>query len=137
MMLPTMNEVSEKLRIKYDQAVHSKVILSSKQQKAELVDLENHKKIHPGKLIYFNNSPDYCKANSKYDIAGITGRKCTMNTNCTSSSYHCSNLCCGQGEEQYTVTINKPCNCRFVWCCEVKCHYCSVTKTRHRCKSKH
>jgi len=133
MILPTMKEVAMKLKIKYNKAIHSKVISSSNEQKAAVVDLANNKKIHPEKLIYFTNSPNYCKANSTYDIVGTAGRECTMNTNHISS---CNNLCCGHGEEEYKVKISKPCMCKFIWCCEVRCKTCYETIARHRCKSK-
>ena len=114
MLLPTMDEVAMILKMKYNQAVS---------------------KIDPEKLIYFENSPDYCKANPKYNITGITGRECTKNDNHISHSRHCSNLCCDHGYEKFQKKVPKPCNCRFVWCCKVECDTCHVYETRHRCKS--
>jgi len=134
MMFPGMSEVTKQLKMKYHQASHThlKVVSSSKQKEPQIVDWE---KTHSGKLIYFKNSPNYCKANPTYDIAGTAGRECTTNATLISSSHHCNNLCCHHGFEQYEKDIPKACNCKFVWCCEVKCETCDVKVKRHRCKA--
>ena len=123
MMLPKMENVAKKLKIRYE---HSVYLPSG-------VDMVNQTK---RKLIYFNNSISYCAPNPDYDIDGIAGRECTINSSHISSSRHCSNLCCDHGHEEFTAKSPQPCNCKFIWCCKVECDTCYESKLRHRCKSK-
>ena len=122
MILPKMENVARKLKMKYQQSVNLTV--------PSIVDMQNQE------FIYFNNSIDYCVPNPNYDIYGVEGRQCTINNNHTSSSHHCNNLCCDHGHEEFTVQVPQACNCKFVWCCDVKCDTCHTTVTKHRCKSK-
>ena len=108
LVLPTMDEVTMKLKMKYDK--------------------KNHQRVHPGKMIYFNNSPNYCIANPEYNITGTVGRECTLNN--TSHSHHCDNLCCGHGYDTYIV--REACKCIIIWCCIVKCSVCHSIEYRCR-----
>ena len=90
MELPTMEQVAMVLKKQYDQSVYS-MILPSPSQQVLVVERENLQEVHPGRMIYFDRSPDYCTANPYYRIVGIAGRECTLTTN-TSSSHHCNNL---------------------------------------------
>ena len=121
MELPTMGEVAEVLRKKYDQSVL-------------VVERENLTKVHAEEMIYFDQSPDYCTADPNYNIIGIAGRECTLKAN-TASSHHCDNLCCDHGYETFTNTTEKPCGCKFVWCCRVECGVCHETIERHTCRN--
>ena len=131
--LPTMEQVAMELKKQYDQSVYS-MILPSPSQQVLVVERENLHEVHPGRMIYFDRSPDYCTANPYYRIVGIAGRECTLTTN-TSSSHHCNNLCCDHGYEKFTYTREKPCNCRFVWCYVVRCETCIELVTIHRCRN--
>ena len=131
LVLPTMDEVVTKLKTKYHQSVHAVIISSS--ARALTVERKNFRKVDPGKMIYFNLSPDYCIPDPDYNIKGITGRECALND--TSSSYHCNNLCCDHGYETLTHREGKLC-CKFIWCCKIKCKFCYETTITHRCKSK-
>ena len=127
MMLPKMEEIAEKLKMKYDNAL---CITAPRQEEPDGGNNAEEK------LIYSNCSVDYCTANSEYDIHGIAGRECTLNSSHTSSSHHCSNLCCGFGNEKYIRKIAYPCKCKIVWCCEVKCETCYRKEVKDRCKGK-
>ena len=132
LVLPTMDKVATKLETKYHQSSHA-VIFPLSEQQVLVVERENHQKVHPGKMIYFKPSPNYCITDPDYNIKGIAGRECALND--TSSSYHCNNLCCDHGYETLTNKEAKLC-CRFIWCCRVKCKICYETKITHKCKSK-
>ena len=132
--LPTMGEVAVKLKMKYEQSSHSMILPSSGQQHVLVVERENQQRIHPEKMIYFSRSPDYCIPNPDYNIGGIAGRECTLND--TSLSHHCDNLCCDHGYITYTHRVQKPCECKFIWCCRAECKICYETKIKNRCKNK-
>ena len=132
--LPTMDEVARKLKMKYEQSSHSMLLSASGQQHALVVERENQQRVHPEKMIHFSRSPDYCIANTHYNIAGTVGRECILND--TSISHHCNNLCCDHGYTTYTYRIQRPCKCKFIWCCRAECKICYETKKKNRCKNK-
>ena len=119
-----LKHVAEKLKLKYEQSLY---IAPTSLPQQERLGAER-------KLICFNKSVDYCTADPDYNIIGTAGRQCTVHGKSASSSHHCNNLCCGRGEEEYTITFPQPCNCKFVWCCKVVCDTCYETEERHRCK---
>ena len=130
MKLPKLEELAEELKIKYEQSLY--IAPSSLPQ--EGLGVDNEKKTE-GKLIYFKELVDYCTADPLYNIFGTIGRECIANDEHDTSSNHCSNLCCGRGEEEFTKIIKKPCECEFIWCCKVVCKKtCFEKQTRHRCK---
>ena len=130
MELPTMGELAEVLKKKYDQSVYSMTIPSQKE--ILVVEKENLTEVHAEEMIYFDQSPDYCRADPNYNIIGIAGRECTLTAN-TASSHHCDNLCCDHGYETFTNTTTKPCDCKFVWCCRIECEVCY--ETWHTCRN--
>ena len=125
-----LKHVAGKLKLKYEQSLY---IAPTSLPQQEGLGADNEKDAE-GKLIYFNKSVDYCTADPNYNIIGIAGRECTVDGKSASSSHHCNNLCCGRGEEEYTITITLPCNCKFFWCCKVVCDTCYETRKKHRCK---
>ena len=130
MKLPKLEELAKKLKIKYEQSL----CIAPSSLPQEGLGVDNEKKAE-GKLIYFKELVDYCTANPLYSISGTIGRECIVDDKHHSSSNHCSNLCCGRGEEEFTVIIKNPCKCKFIWCCKVEClETCSKEETRHRCK---
>ena len=134
MKLPTMDKVADVLRKQYDRSIYSMILPSPSQQQVLVVERENLQEVHAERMIYFDQSPDYCTADPYYSIAGIAGRDCTLKAD-TSSSLHCNNLCCDHGYEKFAYILHKPCNCRFVWCCKVECEVCYETVIRHRCRN--
>lgn len=72
-------------------------------------------------LVYVEESPDYCSPDSRLGVLGTQNRRC----NSTSlSSDNCSLLCCGRGYQVMVDELEEDCNCKFVWCCQVKCDKC-------------
>ena len=132
MELPTMDEVADVLKKKYDQSSYAMIIPSPSPQQVLVVERENLQEVHTKKMIYFVPSPNYCIADPYYNITGIAGRECTLDD--TSSSGHCDNLCCDHGYETFTLEVAKLCKCKFIWCCKVECGTCYITETRYRCR---
>ena len=88
------------------------------------------------KLVYYDKSPDYCKKNKKLEIPGVEGRECEA-TNPTELQ-KCTELCqaCGLKAKTFITTRKEKCNCKFVWCCLVKCQTCKRKVTTVKCVSR-
>ena len=78
-------------------------------------------------LVFLEESPDYCEPDFSKDIVGPKGRECR-------DPEHCQKLCCGRGWESHRELKEEPCNCKFIWCCEVKCDTCVRAVDRHFCR---
>lgn len=76
-------------------------------------------KLH-GHLLYMDPSPKLCST-------GVGGRKC-------SSPENCATLCCGGGYNTVTKNTVRPCNCRWVNCCSVRCGKCVEERKIFFCK---
>lgn len=81
-------------------------------------------------LVYAEQSLNYCNPIERYNIKGTKGRTCSERR---SDANSCETLCCGRGykteirEEKYT------CDCKFQYCCVLKCNTCTRRKVIHKC----
>uniref|UniRef100_A0A0N5B007 Protein Wnt n=1 Tax=Syphacia muris TaxID=451379 RepID=A0A0N5B007_9BILA len=76
-------------------------------------------------LVFLDESPDYCTENLENDVLGPKGRECGSN---------CNVLCCGRGWIEVKKYVEEQCNCKFIWCCEVKCDRCIKEIVKNYCK---
>uniref|UniRef100_A0A8C4X138 Protein Wnt n=1 Tax=Eptatretus burgeri TaxID=7764 RepID=A0A8C4X138_EPTBU len=77
------------------------------------------------KLVYMEDSPDFCGRNDSLGAAGAAGRECRRpGGNSTSNS--CMQLCttCGLRVTERKIEVTVTCNCTFTWCCKVTCDHC-------------
>ncbi|KAM3587958.1 uncharacterized protein V6R79_017626 [Siganus canaliculatus] len=82
-------------------------------------------------LVYLNKSPNYCLEEQRRGVPGTRGRRCNRTS---SGSDGCSLLCCGRGYNTHVVRSVQRCQCKFVWCCYVRCHRCESMNDMHTCK---
>ncbi|XP_033471050.1 protein Wnt-16 [Epinephelus lanceolatus] len=82
-------------------------------------------------LIFFNKSPNYCVEDRRRGIAGTRGRRCNRTS---TGSDSCVLLCCGRGYNTHLVRHVQRCECKFVWCCYVRCRRCESMNDMHTCK---
>nr|ACJ64868.1 Wnt2-1 [Schmidtea mediterranea] len=83
------------------------------------------------KLVYIDNSQDYCIQDPSIGHPGTGGREC----NYTSSQHDsCQELCCHRGHLTYEMVVEENCDCKFFWCCEVRCKICRRKVFVYRCK---
>lgn len=82
-------------------------------------------------LVYLEQSPDYCNSDRANGTLGTRGRICDKDQKATNS---CDLLCCGRGYVSYTEEVFTKCDCKFQWCCQVKCRTCRNTRQIHICK---
>eukprot|EP00117_Sycon_ciliatum_P038761 scpid87278/ scgid3068/ Protein Wnt-5a len=82
-------------------------------------------------LVYVKESPDFCVANGTIGVAGTARRRCKENSK---ASDGCELLCCGNGYFETRAVKREQCECKFVWCCEVKCQWCHKVYRYFHCK---
>lgn len=83
-------------------------------------------------LVYFDESPDYCKANELLNIPGVEGRVCESTKD---NLKQCEKLCtsCGLKAKMTVITRTIRCNCKFEWCCRVTCEECKEDVVKITC----
>uniref|UniRef100_T1DBK4 Protein Wnt n=1 Tax=Dendrocoelum lacteum TaxID=27895 RepID=T1DBK4_9PLAT len=100
-------------------------------QKDLILDRNPFRRPSKRKLVYFNDSPDFCTEDLIIGHPGTGGREC----NDTSKEHDsCSDLCCNRGHHTYEMIVEENCDCKFFWCCEVRCKICRRKKFVYRCR---
>ncbi|XP_007903164.1 protein Wnt-16 [Callorhinchus milii] len=82
-------------------------------------------------LVYIKKSPNYCVEDRSAGIAGTRGRQCNRTSHAADG---CNLLCCGRGYNTHVVRHVERCDCKFVWCCYVRCRKCETMTDVHTCK---
>ena len=83
------------------------------------------------RLVYLKQSPDFCQINATLGTYGTARRVCHTNSHGDDS---CDLLCCGNGQYEERNVVRRQCECRFVWCCDVKCSTCLYARKTYHCK---
>ncbi|XP_029471813.1 protein Wnt-2 [Rhinatrema bivittatum] len=83
-------------------------------------------------LVYFENSPDYCIKDRLAGSLGTAGRVCNQTSRGMDS---CDVMCCGRGYDTSRITRLAKCECKFHWCCAVRCKDCLETIDVRTCKA--
>ncbi|XP_014678401.1 PREDICTED: protein Wnt-8b-like [Priapulus caudatus] len=90
-------------------------------------------------LVYLEPSPDYCRTNiTEAGSVGTVGRLCSrrkVDSAHRSERKSCKVLCksCGLKVRKRTIELLTSCNCKFQWCCDVKCEECRETVEKLTC----
>ena len=126
--LPTFREIGERLKERYDGAVEVKF-----NKRGTKLKRKHNRYNKPNKedLMYLQQSPDYCGINTETGSLGTIGRECNKGSDGMDG---CNLMCCGRGYNTFKKTLIERCNCKFVWCCHVKCKTCESVKDVHVCK---
>ncbi|XP_046859622.1 protein Wnt-1-like isoform X2 [Xenia sp. Carnegie-2017] len=129
--IPEFKKVGRVLKEKFDGASRVELEQNSSGRRITFTPVvKNHKPPTRADLIYYENSPDFCTKNSKVGSLGTVGRECNSTSMGTDG---CDLLCCGRGSRHVYKTINRPCHCKFEWCCKVKCQSCPERTNIHLC----
>lgn len=128
--LPDFDSIGATLKQRYALAVEVK----RRKRKKERVLVP----IAPGQatfaedeLIYYVKSPDYCSPDEQTGSVGTRGRLCDP---ATSGPGNCNTMCCGRGADNFTMEVQERCECKYYWCCYVKCKTCSKILNLSQCK---
>ena len=46
----------------------------------------------------------------------------------------CRSMCCGRGHVTLLMNVTRRCDCKYYWCCYVRCRTCQLTVETHRCR---
>ncbi|KAM8892749.1 protein Wnt-2 isoform 2-T2 [Spinachia spinachia] len=82
-------------------------------------------------LVYLEDSPDYCVWDPESGSMGTGGRVCNRTSRGVDS---CEVMCCGRGYDTSRVSWSTKCECKFHWCCAVRCSDCQQQVDVHTCK---
>lgn len=93
--------------------------------------LDEYKKPLQRDLVYINHSPTYCDRDEQERIPGTIGRECNKTS---TGEDGCKLMCCGRGYDTHEIVRRWRCNCKFHWCCYVKCKKCKERMEVFRCK---
>ncbi|CAG5127970.1 unnamed protein product, partial [Candidula unifasciata] len=128
--LPSFDTIGATLKERYALAVE----VRRKRVKKEKV-LEP---IHKGKpsfqsdeFVYYEKSPDYCSPDEKTGSVGTIGRLCEADTRLPGN---CESMCCGRGHDNFTMEVTERCECKYYWCCYVKCNTCVKILKLNQCR---
>ncbi|KAJ8418213.1 hypothetical protein AAFF_G00139220 [Aldrovandia affinis] len=101
---------------------------------------ETFSSISRKELVHLEDSPDYCLENKTLGLPGTEGRECVRKGKNLSrwEKRSCKRLCgeCGLAVEERKADMVSSCNCKFHWCCAVKCEQCRKTVTKYFCVKK-
>uniref|UniRef100_A0A673BBW4 Protein Wnt n=1 Tax=Sphaeramia orbicularis TaxID=375764 RepID=A0A673BBW4_9TELE len=115
-----------------DRYEHSIQVLDRSRKKVRKKEREHRRvPVDKYKLIHFNKSPNYCLEDRRLGVAGTRGRRCNRSSH---GSDGCNLLCCGRGYNTHVVRHVERCECKFVWCCYVRCRRCESMNDMHTCK---
>ncbi|KAI6198266.1 Protein Wnt [Aphelenchoides fujianensis] len=130
--LPSLDVIAQQLKERYKLAHQIGQPQDSTGSKSDARSARDpfNTKLEP-ELIFIRPSPSYCDESSEWGSLGTRDRECTHNTTDSSS---CENLCCGRGFNTQQIKLSEQCNCRFKYCCVVKCDVCERLVEKHYCK---
>ncbi|XP_064643247.1 protein Wnt-4-like isoform X2 [Lineus longissimus] len=126
---PSFREVGAKLKEKFDGA--TEVDQQRVGTRRQLMPINTQYKPHTtGDLVYMDASPDFCEPDKETGSLGTHGRLCNKDSKAIDG---CDLMCCGRGFKTKKRTVIERCNCKFYWCCYVKCKECRKEVEEHRC----
>ncbi|NXC51135.1 WNT16 protein, partial [Penelope pileata] len=127
--MSSFEEIGRFLKDKYENSIQISDKLKKKLRRKE----KSQRKIPIQKedLLYVNKSPNYCVEDQKLGIPGTQGRECNRTSDGPDG---CNLLCCGRGYNTHVVRHVERCECKFVWCCYVRCRRCETMTDVHTCK---
>jgi len=124
---PSLKHIGHVLTKRYSSAMQVVVPSTAK----SLPPSSDGKKIGDKELVYTEGSPTYCEKENLFGSIGTQGRRCDRTPG---SVQNCDIMCCNRGYRRKIVTYTEDCNCKFVWCCELKCQKCTHVEEHYYCK---
>lgn len=118
--LPNFRLVGDHIKEKFDGATEVEVKLIG--SRMVLVPRNPNYKPHTiVDLVYIDRSPDFCAANPNTGSLGTQGRFCNRTSQAIDG---CELMCCNRGYTTHQEPRSERCDCKFYWCCYVKCRQC-------------
>ncbi|XP_066505558.1 protein Wnt-8a-like [Hoplias malabaricus] len=141
MQLSDFREVGNYLKIKYDQSrkleMDKRRVRAGNSAENRGAITDTFGSIARSELVHLEDSPDYCARNVSLGLPGTEGRECLQGGKSLSQweKRSCRRLCheCGLRVEERRMEVVSSCNCKFQWCCTVKCDKCTQVVPRYFC----
>ncbi|MEQ2187651.1 Protein Wnt-8b [Goodea atripinnis] len=138
LQLPEFREVGNYLKEKYHRALKVDLLRGAGNSAASRGAIaETFNSISRKELVHLEESPDYCLENRTLGLPGTEGRECLKKGKNLNKweKRSCKRLCgeCGLAVEERKAEMVSSCNCKFHWCCAVKCDQCRKTVTKYFC----
>ncbi|KAK1800150.1 hypothetical protein P4O66_006174, partial [Electrophorus voltai] len=133
--LPKFRQLGYVLKEKYYQAVQVEAVRARRNKRPTFLKIkkpQSYRKPADTDLVYIEKSPNYCEADPATGSVGTQGRTC--NKTLALQANGCDLMCCGRGYNTHQYSRVWQCNCKFLWCCYVKCNTCSERTEVHTCK---
>ncbi|XP_036184743.1 protein Wnt-16 [Myotis yumanensis] len=127
--MSSFEKIGHFLKDKYEHSVQVSDKIKRKMRRRE----KDQRKVPIRKedLLYIHKSPNYCVEDKKIGIPGTQGRECNRTSE---GAGGCNLLCCGRGYNTHVVRHVERCECKFIWCCYVRCRRCESMTDVHTCK---
>lgn len=135
MTLPKFRELGYILKDKYSHAIHVEPVKATRHKRPTFLKIKklySYRKPMDTDLVYIEKSPNYCEADPVTGSVGTQGRVC--NKTLVHHPNGCNLMCCGRGYNTHQYSRVWQCNCKFFWCCYVKCNTCSERTVVYTCK---
>ncbi|NWS20906.1 WNT8C protein, partial [Pachyramphus minor] len=141
LQLAEFREIGNYLKIKYDQAhkleMDKRRVRAGNSADSRGATAQTFHHVHATELVFLEDSPDYCTRNASLGHHGTEGREC-LQTGKNLSQWEkrsCRRLCteCGLRVEERRTEVVSSCNCKFHWCCTVRCEQCRTLVAKHFC----
>ncbi|XP_070978277.1 protein Wnt-7b-like [Oncorhynchus clarkii lewisi] len=132
--LPKFREIGYILKERYGEAVQVEPVRASRLRQPSFLRLKEsrgYQKPTDTDLVYLERSPNYCEEDTATGSTGTRGRLCNHTSPHTDG---CNLMCCGRSHNTHQYTRVWQCNCKFQWCCFVKCNTCSERSEVFTCK---
>ncbi|XP_077090389.1 protein Wnt-7b [Siphateles boraxobius] len=132
--LPKFREIGYVLKERYTTAVEVEAVRATRFRQPSFLRLKQSRgyiKPTDTDLVYLERSPNYCEEDTVTGSTGTRGRLCNHTSPHTDG---CNLMCCGRGHNTHQYTRVWQCNCKFQWCCFVKCNTCSEKTEVFTCK---
>lgn len=133
--LPTLRKVGLILRQRYEESARVRAYkIPSRYGRRDAfltLNTNGYQKPSPKTLVHVDYSPNYCERSAGKRITGTVDRECNKTS---TEEGGCELLCCGRGYNTHEIVHKWKCNCKFHWCCYVKCKNCKERREVFRCK---
>lgn len=133
--LPTLRKVGLILRQRYEESARVRAYkIPSRYGRRDAfltLNTNGYQKPSTKTLVHVDYSPNYCERSAGKRITGTVDRECNKTS---TEEGGCELLCCGRGYNTHEIVHKWKCNCKFHWCCYVKCKNCKERREVFRCK---
>ncbi|XP_035210368.1 protein Wnt-16-like [Stegodyphus dumicola] len=127
--LPSFEQVGHFLKTKYDNSIQ--VSAKAKRRLRRRGKVKRKVPVQKEDLVHIHRSPNFCVEDPKRGILGTGGRRCNRTA---SGPQSCTLLCCGRGYNTQVIEKLERCQCKFHWCCIVRCKTCEIKEEIYTCK---